>query len=126
VFVGLVFGSGLIISFIVGIMIVYQTLATQVGRQLRQFATLKAIGYANRSLDGTVVTMSLLMVVVRFIPATAAALGLHSVIREETMLPVAMTWIRLRAVFAATLAMASFSALLSLSGLRRADPADMF
>jgi putative ABC transport system permease protein len=95
-------------------------------RQLRQFATLKAIGYANRSLDGTVVTMSSLMVVVRFIPATAAALGLYSVIREETMLPVAMTWIRLGAVFAATLALASISALLPLSGLRRADPADMF
>ena len=124
--VGLVFGSGLIISFIVGIMIVYQTLATQVSRQLRQFATLKAIGYANRSLDGTVVTMSLLIVVVGFIPATAAALGLYAVIREETLLPVAMTSIRLGAVFAAILAMASFSALLSLVGLRRADPADMF
>jgi hypothetical protein len=44
----------------------------------------------------------------------------------ETLLPVAMTSIRLGAVFAATLAMASFSALLSLGGLRRADPADMF
>jgi putative ABC transport system permease protein len=124
--VGLVFGSGLIISFIVGIMVVYQTLATQVSRQLRQFASLKAIGYANRSLDGTVVTMSLLIVVVAFIPATAAALGLYSVIREETLLPVAMTSIRLGAVFAATVAMASFSALLSLGGLRRADPAEMF
>jgi putative ABC transport system permease protein len=124
--VGLVFGSGLIISFIVGIMVIYQTLATQVSRQLRQFATLKAIGYANRSLDGTVVWMSLLIVVVGFIPATAAALGLYSVIREETLLPVTMTPIRLGAVFAATLVMASFSALLSLGGLRRADPADMF
>ena len=34
--VGLVFGSGLLISFIVGIMVVYQTLATQVSRQLKQ------------------------------------------------------------------------------------------
>ena len=42
--VGLIFGSGLIISFVVGIMVVYQTLATQVRRQLPQFATLKAIG----------------------------------------------------------------------------------
>jgi hypothetical protein len=37
-----------------------------------------------------------------------------------------MTSIRLATVFAVTLAMASFSALLSLGGLRRADPADMF
>ena len=124
--VGLIFGSGLIISFIVGIMVVYQTLATQVSRLLPQFATLKAIGYANRFLDGTVITMSLLIVIVGFVPATAAALGLYSVIRDETLLPVAMTATRLAAVFAATLVMASISALLSLSSLRRADPADVF
>jgi putative ABC transport system permease protein len=124
--VGLVFGSGLIISFIVGIMVVYQTLATQVSRQLPQFATLKAIGYRDRSLDGTVITMSLLIVVVGFVPALAAALGIYSVIRDETLLPVTMTGARLAAVFAAILVMASISALLSLSSLRRADPADLF
>src|SRR5207245_11678074 len=48
--VGIIFGSGLLISFVVGIMIVYQIVSTQVGRQLPQFATLKAIGYGNRSL----------------------------------------------------------------------------
>ena len=70
---GLIFGSGLIISFVVGIMVVYQTLATQVSRQLPQFATLKAIGYRDRSLDGTVITISLLIVIVAFVPALAAA-----------------------------------------------------
>jgi putative ABC transport system permease protein len=124
--VGLVFGSGLMISFVVGIMVVYQTLATQVSRLLPQFATLKAIGYANRFLDGTVVMMSVLIVIVGFVPATAAALGLYSVIRDETLLPVAMTGMRLAAVLAATLVMAWISALLSLSSLRRADPADLF
>ena len=124
--VGLIFGSGLIISFVVGIMVVYQTLATQVSRQLPQFATLKAIGYRDRALDGTVVTISLLIVIVGFVPALAAALGLYSVIRDETLLPVAMTWPRLAAVFVATLVMASISALLSLGSLRRADPAELF
>src|SRR3984893_7741581 len=124
--VGLIFGSGLIISFVVGIMVVYQTLATQVSRQLPQFATLKAIGYRDRALDGTVVTISLLVVIVVFLPPLAAALGLYSVIRDETLLPVAMTWPRLAAVFVATLVMASISALLSLGSLRRADPAELF
>ena len=124
--VGLIFGSGLIISFVVGIMVVYQTLATQVSRQLPQFATLKAIGYRDRSLDGTVVTISLLIVMVAFVPALAAALGIYSVIRDETLLPVAMTSPRLAAVFVATLVMASISALLSLGSLRRADPAELF
>jgi len=124
--VGLIFGSGLLISFIVGIMVVYQTLATQVSRQLPQFATLKAIGYRDLSLDGTVITISLLIVVVGFVPALVAALAIYSVIRDETLLPVAMTGGRLAAVLLATLVMASISALLSLGSLRRADPAELF
>lgn len=124
--VGIIFGSGLLISLVVGIMIVYQIVSTQVSRQLPQFATLKAIGYPDRSLVGTVGAMSLLIVVAGFIPALAAALGLYSIIRQETLLPVSMTEMRLLAVFVAALVMASISALLSIGGLRRADPADVF
>jgi len=124
--VGLLFGSGLIISFIVGVMVVYQILATLVGRQLPQFATLKAVGYGDRFLVGTVITMALLIVLASFFPALAAAAGVYAVIRDETLLPVEMSGARIAAVFAATLAMAAASALLSMSSLRRADPADLF
>jgi putative ABC transport system permease protein len=124
--VGLLFGSGLIISFIVGVMVVYQILATQVSRQLPQFATLKAVGYGDGFLAGTVTTMALLIVLAGFFPALAAALGIYTVIRDETLLPVEMSGGRIAAVFAATLAMAAASALLSMSSLRRADPADLF
>jgi putative ABC transport system permease protein len=124
--VGIIFGSGLLISLVVGIMIVYQIVSTQVGRQLPQFATLKAIGYRDRSLTATVSAMSLLIVIAGFIPALAAALGLYSLIRQETLLPVMMSEMRLLAVFAAALGMAVISALLSVWVLRRADPADVF
>jgi putative ABC transport system permease protein len=124
--VGLLFGSGLIVAFIVGVMVVYQILATQVSRQLPQFATLKAVGYGDRFLDGTVITMALLIVLAGFFPAVVAALGIYEVIREETLLPVEMSGPRIAIVFAATLAMAAASALLSMSSLRRADPADLF
>jgi putative ABC transport system permease protein len=124
--VGIIFGSGLLISLVVGIMIVYQIVSAQVGRQLPQFATLKAIGYRDRSLAATVSAMSLLIVIAGFIPALAAALGLYSLIRQETLLPVMMSEMRLLAVFAAALGMAVISALLSVWVLRRADPADVF
>jgi putative ABC transport system permease protein len=124
--VGLLFGSGLIISFIVGVMVVYQILATQVSRQLPQFATLKAVGYGDGFLAGTVVTMALLIVLAGFFPALAAASGVYEVIREETLLPAEMSVTRIAVVFAASLAMAAASALLSMSSLRRADPADLF
>ncbi|MGH7058987.1 MAG: FtsX-like permease family protein [Stellaceae bacterium] len=124
--VGLLFGSGLLVAFVVGIMVVYQVLATQVSRQLPQVATLKAVGYRDRFFSATVVVMSLLIVLAGFVPALFAAAGVYSVIREETLLPVTMTGARIGAVFVATLFMAGFSALLSMGGLRRADPADIF
>jgi DevC protein len=124
--VGLLFGSGLLVAFVVGVMVVYQILATQVSRQLPQFATLKAIGYTDRTLGGTVVVMALLIVLAGFIPALAAAFGVYAAIRTETLLPVTMSAARIGAVFGATLFMAVFSALLSAGSLRRADPADVF
>ena len=92
-------------------MIVYQIVSTQVSRQLPQFATMKAIGYPDRSLAGTVGAMSLLIVVTGFVPALGAALGLYSVIRQQTLLPVAMSEMRLLFVFGAAVAMALISAL---------------
>ena len=124
--VGIIFGSGLLISLVVGVMIVYQIVSTQVGRQLPQFATLKAIGYRDRSLAATVSAMSLLIVIAGFIPAAAAALGLYALIRQQTLLPVTMSEMRLLAVLAAAIGMAVVSALLSVRVLRRADPADVF
>jgi putative ABC transport system permease protein len=124
--IGVLFGSGLMISFIVGVMVVYQILATQVGRQLPQFATLKAVGYGDRFLSGTVIAMALLIVVAAFFPALAASLGVYAVVRDQTLLPVEMSGTRIAVVLVAALAMAAASALLSISSLRRADPADLF
>jgi len=124
--VGLIFGSGLLISIVVGIMVVYQIVSTQVSRQLPQFATLKAIGYADGALAVTVAAMSLMIAVAGFAPALAAALWLYREIREKTSLPVTMSASHVAAVLMAALAMAAVSALLAVGGLRRADPADVF
>ena len=123
---GLIFGSGLVVSFVVGIMVLYQTLATQITRQLPQFATLKAIGYSDRYLDGVVLFEAWLIMAVAFVPALGAALAIYALVRAETLLPLALSVPQLGAVFAITLVMATASAFLSLGGLRRADPAEIF
>jgi putative ABC transport system permease protein len=123
---GVIFGSGLVVAFVVGIMILYQTLATQIARQLPQFAMLKAIGYRDRALDAIVLAEAAMMMLVAFVPALGAALGLYAVIREQTLLPVSLSAAELGGVFAAAAGMAVASALFSLGRLRRADPADIF
>jgi putative ABC transport system permease protein len=124
--VGLIFGSGLVLSFIVGIMVLYQTLATQITRHLPEFATLKAIGYRDAYLAAVVVIEGAIIVLVAFVPAVAAALAVYALIRSETMLPLVLTVPHFAAVLAAALVMAAASAVLSMSNLRRADPADVF
>ena len=123
---GLIFGSGLVVSVIVGIMVLYQTLATQITRQLPQFATLKAIGYGNRYLDGIVFIEALLIMAVAFVPAFGAALAVYALVRSQTLLPLSLDMPEFGAVLGITLVMAAASAFLSLSGLRRADPAEVF
>jgi putative ABC transport system permease protein len=124
--VGLIFGSGLLISIVVGVMVVYQIVSTQVSRQLPQFATLKAIGYGDGALAATVAAMALLIVIAGFAPALAASAWIYGVIRGMTMLPIVMSPGHIAAVLGAALAMAAVSALLAVGGLRRADPADVF
>jgi putative ABC transport system permease protein len=124
--VGLIFGSGLLISLVVGLMVLYQTLATQIARHLPEFATLKAIGYRDASLAAVVTIESMILVVTAFIPAAIAAAAVYALIRSETLLPLALSATNLALVLVAVLIMSVGSAFLSLSALRRADPAEIF
>lgn len=123
---GLIFGSGLIVAFVVGVMILYQTLATQITRQLPQFAMLKAIGHTNRLLEAIVLIEALLVMLAAFLPAVGVALWVYWAIRAQTLLPVTMTPMQLAGVFAVGVVMSAISAMLSLIRLRRADPAEIF
>jgi putative ABC transport system permease protein len=123
---GLIFGSGLVVAFVVGIMILYQTLATQITRQLPQFAMLKAIGHPDRRLDAIVLTEAMLLMLAGFLPAVGVALWVYALIRAQTALPVTMTATQLAGVFAVAVVMSAISAMLSVLRLRRADPAEIF
>ncbi len=124
--VGLIFGSGLVVSLIVGLMVLYQTLATQIARHLPEFATLKAIGYRDASLAAVVTIESMILVIAAFIPAAVAAMAVYALIRSQTLLPLAFSVTNVALVLAAVLIMSVGSAFLSLGALRRADPAEIF
>lgn len=123
---GLVFGFGVIVSILVGAVILYQTLATQVARQLPQYATLKAIGYTDRYLSGIVLSLALIMATFAFIPAVAATVFIYGEVRTMARLPIEMTPERVVAVLLIALSMSAASALVAVRGLYRADPADIF
>jgi putative ABC transport system permease protein len=124
--VGPIFGFGVGVAIIVGMVILYQMLATQISRYLSQYATLKALGYTNRDLVEIIVGMAILMWAVVVGPATLAALGIYHVAAKATLLPLFMTAGRLIGVFLLSLGMSVVSALLSIRRLIAANPAELF
>lgn len=123
---GQVFGFGVVVALIVGAVILYQTLSTQVSRQLPQYATLKAMGYSNGYLRGMVICLALMMSVAALPLAYVAALMAYDFVHVATKLPIAMNDVRLVVVVALTLLMSTGAAVYAARALRRADPVDLF
>ena len=123
---GIVFGFGVVVSVIVGMLILHQTLSAQIIRQLPQYATLKAIGYTHADLGRSVVATAILLTGVAFAAASVAAVLVYGEVRGLSRLPIEMTGNRVLVVLAVAIGMAVLSALLALRAVRRADPAELF
>jgi putative ABC transport system permease protein len=124
--IGFVFSVSLIMGLVVGVVIVYQVLYSDVSEHLSEFATLKAIGYSDRRLFWMVVEEALILAVLGFVPGLLLALGVYQIARSATVLPIHMTALRLVVVFFLTLTMCSLSGCLAVGKLRSADPAEIF
>jgi putative ABC transport system permease protein len=123
---GLIFGFGVLVAVAVGLVILNQTLSTQVNHQLPQYATLKAMGYTDRDLGGIVLSLGLVMSTISYVPAVAISVVLYWIIRRATLLPIEMTATRMVVVLAIAWGVSALSALATLRLLRRADPVDLF
>lgn len=124
--IGFVFGLGTAMGFIVGVVIVYQVLSTDVNSHLAEYATFKAMGYRNSYLLGVVFEEALILSLLGFFPSLAIALGAYQLTAAATALPIAMPVSRTFVVFLMTLLMCSVSGAIATRRLQAADPADIF
>ena len=124
--IGFVFGLGTTMGFIVGVVIVYQVLSTDVNSHLAEYATFKAMGYRNSYLLGVVFEEALILSFLGFFPSLAIALGAYSLTATATALPIAMPVSRTFVVFLLTLVMCNVSGAIATRRLQAADPADIF
>jgi putative ABC transport system permease protein len=124
--VGFTFTLGAIIGFVVGAVIVYQILYSDVSDHLPEYATLKAIGFKNNYLLVVVFQEALILAAIGFIPGFAISQGLYLMTRQATLLPIIMTVDRAIFIFILTTLMCSISALIAMQKLQAADPADVF
>lgn len=124
--IGFVFGFGVIMGMVVGLVIVYQVLATDVQDHLSEYATFKAIGYGPRFFLGIVFEEALSLATLGFLPGFAIALVLYQVASNATALPITMPLGRPFFVFGLTVVMCTLSGFIATRRLNAADPADLF
>ena len=124
--IGFIFTLGAAMGFIVGCVIVYQILYSDVSDHLPEYATLLAMGYRLINLLGVVAREGLLLAVLGYLPAWFAGQGLYALVRSGTKLPVYMNNERSLLVFALILAMCMGSAAMAMRKLGDADPAEIF
>jgi putative ABC transport system permease protein len=124
--IGFIFTLGTIMGFIVGTVIVYQILYTEVNDHLSEYATLKAIGYTQNYLLMVILQEAFLLAVVGYLPGFACALVLYNVARDATLLPIFMSYNRAIMVIMLTILMCFISGMIAIRKLSSADPADIF
>jgi putative ABC transport system permease protein len=124
--IGFIFTLGVGMGFIVGTVIVYQILYTDVSEHLSEYATLKAMGYKNQYLLFVIFQEAIILSILGYIPGFALSLGLYELTKNTTLLPLAMTPDRALLVLILTILMCSISGTIAIRKLRKADPADIF
>ncbi|MEB3334212.1 MAG: ABC transporter permease DevC [Cyanobacteriota bacterium] len=124
--VGFIFSLGVLVGFVVGSIIVYQILFSDVMNSLPQYATLKAMGYTDLYVISIVIQQSAILAVVGFLPGVLASMGLYSLLASITKLSVFMTTTRALQVLTLTFVMCVGSGALATRKLVQLDPADVF
>jgi putative ABC transport system permease protein len=115
--IGFIFSLGVLMGFIVGIIIVYQILYSDVTDHLAEYATLKAMGYTDNYLLLMLGQEALILACFGFVPSLILATGLYQLTYAATLLPIAMKLERAVMVFALTIVMCGVSGAIAMRKL---------
>jgi len=124
--IGFVIGASMAVAIFVGAVIVYQILYTDVSDHIPEYATLKAIGFADSFFIWTIIQESVILSVMGFIPGSLLAGVLYKLTRDIGNMPTYMSVSSLVIVFGLTVSMCVVAGLLATRKLRNANPADIF
>ena len=124
--IGFIFSLGALMGFVVGCVVVYQILYSDVSDHLPEYATLMAMGYRLKSLLFVVAREGFLLALFGYIPAYISGQALYAVIRNSTKLPIAMDASKSILIFVLILIMCMGSASIAMRKLVDADPAEIF
>jgi putative ABC transport system permease protein len=124
--IGFVFRMGLGMGILVGMIVVYQILYSDVTDHLAEYATLKAMGYSDAALATVVIKEALFLSAFGFIPGALLSEAVFVIAHRATLLPLQFSPIRALIVYVLTAGMCAGSGLLAVRRLKLANPADIF
>jgi putative ABC transport system permease protein len=124
--IGFIFWLGTWMGFIVGSVICYQILSTDVTEHLPQFATLKAMGYANRYFVWVILQEAVFLSLMGFVPGVLLSMLFCWAASHLTHLTVDVPLLTAIQVLLISMAMCAVSARLAVQRVMRVDPAELF
>ena len=123
---GPIFWLGAMVGFVVGMLISYQVIYTDLSDQLPQYATLKAIGYKTSYLVRSVLAQAALSGLAGYVPAWLLCIGAYRIVGAIALLPLHMTARLTILTLGLTLGMCLLAAMLAVRRVISADPAEIF
>jgi putative ABC transport system permease protein len=124
--VGTVFYIGVVMGFIVGCVICYQVLFSDISDRLGEFATLKAMGYSNLRLFQVVVWQGVYLALLGYLAGLAVTLLLFVWVREATGLPMDLARNDPLGILLLSVVMCVASGAYAARKLLSLDPASLF
>jgi putative ABC transport system permease protein len=124
--IGIMVRIGVLVSFLVGAVILFQVLSTEISNRLDEYATLKAAGFTTRYIYGVGFQQALIFAIMSYLPAVILAYGLFHIIHLVSRLPIFLTFRLSATVLSLALLMCLISGFLALRKIRKADPVDLF
>ena len=124
--IGLMFTSGVAVALMVGAMILFQILASEVTSRRSELATLQALGFSRRRVHWMITEQGLLYALLAYLPATMVALLLFKAVRDFTRLPLELSWGLAGLVLLLSLVMCCMGAVPAGRRVCSVDPAELF
>jgi putative ABC transport system permease protein len=124
--IGILFGIGMLAGMVIGAITCYQVLFSEVSERLKQFATLKAMGFSGYFLRRVILEQALLLAAIGFGVGLAAGSAALTMLERETALAAGLSPSRIGFVLALTVLMCVLAGLLAVRRVEHADPAALY
>ncbi len=124
--IGILFGIGMLAGLVIGSITCYQILFNEIVDRLKQYATLKAMGFSEVFLRGIIIEQALLLACGGFLGGLIFAWGSYIYIADRTALAVTLSVPSVLLIFFMAAGMSVVAALIALRRVVTADPAELY